>query len=447
LSSGRGAGKLKSWFRFPPGMASFSILNPQSRAVRRFIERLSRSRFFTISVALHFIFVLAFGSIVLVKQVAPKTDFDDSTGGLVAPAPPSAAEPIQPMNAPAVPATAVSNVAPQNALSVIMTPTNNSAAFSLPAAPMTAPTTGNTLAMTSAPSTPRAPSFGGIPAATAKAMAGFTNWRASGDSGSGVGHDRAFKFTAYLAKYEGGDWASTVRLDNGKISTGSLPNLLFLIRKWSRNKIDANPEAVPLDLASDKLFTEKPPFIFFTGHRDFVLTDKEVENLQKYLQLGGAIWGDSSLPGSRSRFDLAFRREMKRVLPDQNVVWETLPPDHPIFTQTYYPEIHQVPEGLNYYQEPVYALKLYGEISVLYTANDYGDMWQIGLTENGEIDNSRDENDRYVAQNHDMLIWGDSYFRNLNVKSLNSSYKFGINIVLHLLTRWEEKLRNVPTGL
>ena len=52
------------------------------------------------------------------------------------------------------------------------------------------------------------------------------------------------------------------------------------------------------------LLAKKPPFVFFTGHRDFKLNDKEIENLQKYLQLGGAVWGDSSLPGSRSRFDL-----------------------------------------------------------------------------------------------------------------------------------------------
>ena len=98
-----------------------------------------------------------------------------------------------------------------------------------------------------------------------------------------------FKFTAYLAKYHGGDWDSTVRVNaDGKIAKGSLPNLLYIIRKWSRDRIDAEPDAVPLDLASDAMFTGKPPFIFFTGHQDFKLTDKEVENLQKYLQLGGA---------------------------------------------------------------------------------------------------------------------------------------------------------------
>ena len=32
--------------------------------------------------------------------------------------------------------------------------------------------------------------------------------------------------------------------------------------------------------------------------------------------MGGAIWGDNALPGWGSRFDVAFRREMKRVVPD-----------------------------------------------------------------------------------------------------------------------------------
>jgi hypothetical protein len=430
-------------------MAAFASLNTQSRSVRAFIERLSRSRFFTISVALHFIFVLGFGGIVLVKQAAPRADFDDTSGGLVAPAPPAPAEAIQPMDAPTVATTAAPSTAtPLNTLSVIMTATNTSSAFTLPATPLTAPTTGTVLNHESATAMSTTPSFSGIPSAKATAMKKFTGgWAAPGDSGSGVGHDRAFKFTAYLAKYEGGDWDSTIQMNDGKIAKGSLPNLLYLMRKWSQNKIDAQPDAIPLDLSSDKIFTIHPPFIFFTGHRDFKLTDKEVENLTKYLQLGGAIWGDSSLPGSRSRFDVAFRREMKRVLPDQNIVWETLPPTHPIFTETYYPEIKTVPGGVNYYQEPVYALKLYGEISVLYTANDYGDMWQMGLTAKGQIDYSRDAGGGFIVLNDTFLQYGDIYFRNMDVKSLNDSYKFGTNIILHLLTRWEEKLRNVPTGL
>jgi hypothetical protein len=427
-------------------MAASASLSTQGGSVRAFIERLGRSRFFTISVALHFIFVLGFGGIVLVRQSAPREHFDDTSGGLVAPAPAAPVDAIQPIDAP----TVVTNVAPSTAtpLSMIMTAPNVSTPFTVPATTITAPTTGALPNHESPTVASISPSINGIPSDKAAGIENFIkDWPASGDSGSGVGHDRAFKFTAYLAKYEGGDWDSTIQMNDGKISKGSLPNLLYLMRKWSQNKIDAQPDAIPLDLSSDKIFTIKPPFIFFTGHRDFKLTDKEVKNLTKYLQLGGAIWGDSSLPGSQSRFDVAFRREMKRVLPDQNIAWETLPITHQIYTQTYYPEIKTAQGGVNYYQEPVYALKLYGEISVLYTANDYGDMWQMGLTAKGQIDYSRDAGGAFLVLNDTFLQYGDIYFRNMDAKSLNDSYKFGTNIILHLLTRWEEKLRNVPPGL
>ncbi len=273
------------------------------------------------------------------------------------------------------------------------------------------------------------------------------DWTPQGERGNGVNHDRKFKFTAFLAKYAGGDWASTVKVQDGKITRGSLPNLLYIIRKLSNDKIDAAPDAVPLDIATDALFTRKPPFILLTGHRDFVLTDKEVENLQAYLQLGGCVWGDSSLPGNRSRFDIAFRREMKRVLPDQDIEWQALPPDHDLYTKKYWKEVVGVPPGLNYYQEPVYALKKFGEVVVIYTANDYCDMWQIAMDERLEYDLRRDETGHLAVTNETLYNKRDIYFRDLGLPELRMSYKFGTNIIVHLLTRWEDKLRNVPTGL
>ena len=209
-----------------------------------------------------------------------------------------------------------------------------------------------------------------------------------------------------------------------------------------------NVEAIDLNVAENqcKLFSVKPPFVFMTGTRDFRLSDKEVENLQKYIRLGGAIWGDSSVPGRNSRFDIAFRREMKRVIPDVDKDWEVLPINHPIFTsQAYYPEVKEVPSGLNYYREPVYALKIYGEVAILYTPNDYGDMWQIGLNDQGQIDMRRDVNWRFVAIN--QVIWENraTYLRNIAPDSLANTYKFGTNVVIHLLTRWEDKTRTAKS--
>ena len=53
-----------------------------------------------------------------------------------------------------------------------------------------------------------------------------------------------------------------------------------------------------------------------------------------------------------------------------------------------------------------------------------------------------------VAVNEEMYHRRGLYFRNIEPKPLMDTYKFGTNIVIHLLTRWEDKLRNVPrTGL
>ncbi len=422
-------------------MAAISFPNPQNRAVRSFIFRLSRSRFFTISVALHFVFVLSFGSVVLVRNAATPTDIMDSTGELVqsASAPP-APELVQPIDQSQQDPTTPQPVNNQPASSFApLSFTGANAAFELPAAAPTdvLPTTPPKILDSASQNTSSAPPSvqpGALPPQIARGMANFQDWAPKGERGSGINHDRRFKFTAFLAKYADGDWASTVQMKDGKITRGSLPNLLYVIRKLSNDKIDAEPDAVPLDIGSDELFTKKPPFVLLTGHRDFVLTDKEVENLQKYLQLGGCVWGDSSLPGNRSRFDIAFRREMKRVLPDQDIQWQELPPTHDLFNKKYWKDVVGVPPGLNYYQEPVYALKNFGEVVVIYTANDYGDMWQIGLDEKLEYDLRRDEYGNFAVTNQAMFQKKDVYFRDLGLPELRMSYKFGTNIILHLLT-------------
>jgi hypothetical protein len=109
------------------------------------------------------------------------------------------------------------------------------------------------------------------------------------------------------------------------------------------------------------------------------------------------------------------------------------------------PEIKEVPPGLNFYRESVYALKIYGEVAILYTANDYGDMWQVGLNDKGQIDARRNEQNAFVAIN--QVIWDnrETYLRNITPSSLDATYKFGTNIVIHLLTRWENKTRTATS--
>ncbi len=392
--------------------------------------------------------IFIFGGTVLFNVYVEPGDFEGEGGGGFVPSEPSVQAPQTPtMPVQTTPTVTPSITSPTTSMQTITTMSQQPTNFQLPSiAPTFAP--GRNIA--AAAPAPAAPSMGtaGMTREIATGIAGFSQgWAKGAGTGSGTGvRSREFEFTAYVAKYSGGNWNSTVRVVNNKIVFGSLPNLLYIMQFWSRDKIKANPNPVPLDLASDQIFAVKPPFIFFTGHRDFKLSDKEVENLRKYIRLGGAIWGDSSVPGQRSRFDIAFRREMKRVVADKDKEFEPLPPNHAIYNErkVYFPEIREVPHGINFYKEPVYALKVYDEIAVLYTANDYGDMWQMGLDKDGKFDTRRNDKGQHVAMNIDIFNRRDTYFRGISEESVVNSYKFGTNIVLHLLTRWEDKLRSVP---
>lgn len=413
-------------------------------ALQKFVDKFSNSRDFAISFTLHAIIVVIFGGTVLFQAVSEPPDFEGGEGGFVeasaaAQAPPTQQLPqettfnVTTVPTPTTPTVeAITTTAP-NPMDFTMSPT-----IIAPPAPTTPPPT--------AAVPPPTASSDAMPTAVASQIKAFTGgWGKGQGSGTGT-RSREFEFTAYVGQYGGGNWNSTLRVVQNRIETGSLPNLLYIMSLWSKDKIKTNyrnVQAIKLD--SDQLFSIKPPFIFMTGTRDFVLTPKEVENLQKYVRNGGCIWGDSSVPGLRSRFDIAFRREMKRVIPDVDKDFEPLPTTHPIFSQAYFPEIKDVPAGLNYYKLPVYAMKIYGEVAILYTANDYGDMWQFGLNAKGEIDLRRNNRGEYFAINLDLYQRRDVYIRNVSPAALADTYKFGTNVVIHLLTRWESKVRSAPT--
>lgn len=416
----------------------------QHPLLQKLIDKFSNSRDFTISFVLHVILVAIFGTTVLFQAVQEPPDFEGE-GGFVGgesqesspPPPPATTVPTQPN----ITVTPTSNTV--NTITTVAPSPVNFTMAPMVVAPVTP--TAPTAAAMSAPK-PSTVSGDGLTGAQASAIKAFTGGWGKG-TGSGTGtRNREFEFTAYIGQYAGGNWNSTIRMTGGVIDNGSLPNLLYFMSAWSKNKVKTNYKNVKaIKLDSDELFSVKPPFIFMTGTRDFKLTDKEVENLQKYVRLGGAIWGDSSVPGRNSRFDIAFRREMKRVIPDVDKTWEELPANHPIYSQAYFPEIKTIPPGLNHYRDPIFTLKIYGEVAIIYTSNDYGDMWQIGLTEQGQVDLRRNERGTYVAINE--VIWNnrDTYIRNIAPDSLTLTYKFGTNVVIHLLTRWESKTRTASS--
>lgn len=424
----------------------------------RLVEKFNDSRFFTISFVLHVLLIAIFGGTVLFEAMQEPADFEGGerfvAAGQEVAAPPDATQTQPTETTFTVSTPSVQN----NTIEAITTVGQNEFNFSMDA--IIAPPTVTPTTPTAKPAAP-APTIGasGMSTQVASQIRDFTkDWGGSGkDSGPGVGtRQREFAFTAYVAKYSGGNWDSTVDLRKGQIWRGSLPNLLEYMSKESKDKIKTNYKNVEaIDLKSDKIFATKPPFIFFTGSKDFVLSPEEVENLQKYIRLGGAIWGDSSVPGKGSAFDIAFRREMRRVMPDKDKDFEALDARDAIFSKaTYFSEVRIQPRGLNYYQEPVYVLRYFGEVSIIYTANDYGDVMQFGIKQDAKnarewvINLDNNENGEPVALNRSLYQNSGLYVHNTiptpPLTSILDVYKFSTNMVLHLLTRWEDRVRTAP---
>jgi hypothetical protein len=408
--------------------------------VQRLRDKLTRSRDFSISLVIHFIIIVLLGGVIITKVVPEQDEIIGSIGPV--------AEAVRPESSTGC------SLKPELPLDQLINPKTSG---NLPPIPISDGTTApvatlftiqgaDTLPPSVGPVNPSGPKLESTPSPTIgeltpdvrkQLMQTLSVWK----NVSSTGKRAEYEFTAFIGQYSGGNWNSTVRVSNGKIDAGSLPNLLYLMSTWTKDRVRTNYTNVrAIRLDSDELLTVRPPFIFLTGTRDFQLTEKEVENLRAYLKVGGCIWGDSSVPGQRSRFDLAFKREMRRVVADVDKNFEPLPADHPLYAQAYFKDVKQMPAGLNNYRLPIYAMKMYGEVAILYTANDYGDMWQVGLDHDGKIDLGRNADGQYTATNPAIYDQREVYIRNIDRDSLEASYRFGANVVMHLLTRWQSKV-------
>jgi hypothetical protein len=258
------------------------------------------------------------------------------------------------------------------------------------------------------------------------------------------------KFPVFLASYADGDWGCNIHMADGQIDAGSLPDLVAKMNEWSHGHITGEVEPTPLNIGGPDLLEKKPPFIFFTGHKDFTLTDQEVQNLSEYLQIGGCIWGDNTLAGRGSRFDVAFRREMKRVVPDLDKNFEPVPMTGDIYTKSWFP-ISKVPPGMNYYAEPIEHLDIDGKLAILYTPNDYSDMFFMRiLPGDTQIQGTWPDKDVQHPTGSPLftkdVFWNNRnvFFRNFELPSCLAAQQLGMNIIGYMLVRFDKDLLLTP---
>ena len=104
-------------------------------------------------------------------------------------------------------------------------------------------------------------------------------------------------------QYEGGgDWYS---------NPSSLTNLLSAIA--DRTTLDVERVEARVTLTDDRLWDY--PFLHMTGHGNVAFTEIEVSRLRQYLLRGGFLHVSDNYG-----LDESFRREIKRVFPDRELV-------------------------------------------------------------------------------------------------------------------------------
>ncbi len=156
----------------------------------------------------------------------------------------------------------------------------------------------------------------------------------------------------------GGDWYA---------NPSGLPNLLREIRARTGLRVSERP--LQLKITDPNLWAQ--PYVYLTGHGNIRLTEEEVQILRRYLTSGGFLHADDNYG-----MDESFRRELKRVFPDKELV--ELPPSHPVYHVMYdfpngLPKVHQHDgkraQGLGIIHE--------GRVVVFYSyESDLGNGWE-----------------------------------------------------------------------
>lgn len=134
-------------------------------------------------------------------------------------------------------------------------------------------------------------------------------------------------------------------------------NLLKFIKE--NTNIDVIPVYEFVDISSDNIFSY--PFLFMTGHGNISFNEDEAKRLRTYLENGGFLYADDDYG-----MDKSFRREIKKVFPDKELV--ELPFSYGLF-HCYFSFPNGVPKTHEHDGKPPQAFGIFhnGRLVVLYT--------------------------------------------------------------------------------
>lgn len=195
----------------------------------------------------------------------------------------------------------------------------------------------------------------------------------------------AFKI-ARLKYSGGGDWYNDQSAE---------VNLLRFVRENTTIHVEPTYEVV--DLNSEQLFTY--PMLFMTGHGNISFSEQEVRRLRTYLENGGFLYADDDYG-----MDKAFRREMKKIFPGQELV--EMPFSHGIYRSRF-----EFPNGPPKTHE-----------------HDGKPAQGFGLFHNGRLVVY------YTYESNPSDGWADPEVHNNTPQKREEALRFGTNIIVWALT-------------
>ena len=229
--------------------------------------------------------------------------------------------------------------------------------------------------------------------------------------------------TMVRGRYKAGDW---------NVNPGALERLAGLAGSATGLSLNADFQVQTMDVASSELAETRPLFVFMSGTRNFTFSNKESENLREYLLGGGCVWADAGRPGRQTVFDLAFRREIKRVVPA--LEFKPAQAGHAM-----YDRLHKgvgLAAGVGGAKTPVEIGWLNGRPAVLLTVNGYGALWDG----NGK---AVDGFARDTAAGPAAAGTNETGHIPLDPVALDAG-RFGVNAVVYLMLGNPDALRAVP---
>jgi len=181
----------------------------------------------------------------------------------------------------------------------------------------------------------------------------------------------------------GGDWYW---------GNSALPNLIKFIKE--NTHINISDEEAVVSIMDENLFSY--PFLFMTGHGNIKLSDAEVERLRKYLTSGGFLLANDSYG-----MDQAFRREMKKVFPEEEL--KELPFSHGIY-HSYFDFPNGLPKIHKHEGKPAQGFGIFykGRLVAFYAyESDIGDGWEDPQVHN----DPPEKREQALKMGTNILVW------------------------------------------